>query len=141
MELLLADGLVGKKISVLSGGAESLLDSDVRSVVGTREQAECSNRGLCDYSTGVCECYGDYGDSDGAGGQGTLGDCGFQRHSVSNYTAFNSSEVVRTRCPFALDQVCSGNGSCDTVTGVCHCFSGYGEVPQRCSVHCDGCCC
>lgn len=44
---------------------------------GTKENLPCSNRGLCDYQTGLCTCFAGYGSSDGMGGIGTLGDCGY----------------------------------------------------------------
>ena len=45
-------------------------------VKGTRENIECSNRGICDGSTGRCECATQYGSSDGQGNTGRLGECG-----------------------------------------------------------------
>jgi len=59
---------------------ESYIDSIsiTEFVKGTKEQIECSGRGLCDYSTGLCECFTGYGSSDGMGGPGAYGDCGFQ---------------------------------------------------------------
>ncbi|OWZ15600.1 Tenascin [Phytophthora megakarya] len=47
------------------------------SVKGTRENAFCSNHGICDFSTGICSCHANYGGSDGKGGPGTIANCGF----------------------------------------------------------------
>jgi len=44
---------------------------------GTKEWEECSGKGLCDRSTGVCTCFSGYGSSDGKGGEGTKADCGY----------------------------------------------------------------
>jgi hypothetical protein len=44
---------------------------------GTKENLPCSNRGLCDQTTGQCECFTGYASSDGKGGIGTLSDCGY----------------------------------------------------------------
>jgi hypothetical protein len=44
---------------------------------GTKENWECSGRGLCDRSTGDCKCFTGYGSSDGMGGKGHKGDCGY----------------------------------------------------------------
>jgi hypothetical protein len=38
---------------------------------------ECSGKGYCDRSTGVCNCWSSWGSSDGLGNRGTRGDCGY----------------------------------------------------------------
>jgi hypothetical protein len=43
---------------------------------GTKENAVCSNKGFCNYDTGVCQCLRGYASSDGLGKSGTRGDCG-----------------------------------------------------------------
>lgn len=47
-------------------------------VKGTKENAECGNHGLCNYNTGMCECYDGYAASDGDGGKGPIEDCGYK---------------------------------------------------------------
>lgn len=44
---------------------------------GTKENDLCSHKGTCNYGTGQCQCAAGYGSSDGRGGLGTRGDCGF----------------------------------------------------------------
>lgn len=46
-------------------------------VVGTKENLECSGRGLCVTTTGICSCFSGFGSSDGFGGIGTTGDCSY----------------------------------------------------------------
>jgi hypothetical protein len=52
-------------------------NSSIKSVRGTRENKVCSGRGLCDHQTGRCQCYAGYGQSDGNGNRGSIGDCGY----------------------------------------------------------------
>jgi len=42
----------------------------------TKENSECSDRGICDHTIGVCTCLSGYISSDGYGGRGTIQDCG-----------------------------------------------------------------
>jgi hypothetical protein len=44
---------------------------------GTREDAVCSNRGVCNHVTGQCRCAFGFTSSDGNGKEGDRGDCGF----------------------------------------------------------------
>lgn len=46
-------------------------------VPGTKEYNLCSDRGLCNFVTGVCQCFIGYGSSNGLGGEGRVGDCGY----------------------------------------------------------------
>ena len=40
------------------------------------EQHTCSNHGVCDHSTGKCQCFSGWGSSDGSGSLGPNNDCG-----------------------------------------------------------------
>jgi hypothetical protein len=51
-------------------------DGALNSFDGTRENAICSGRGICNYDTGVCQCFLGWASSDGAGNEGNRGDCG-----------------------------------------------------------------
>jgi hypothetical protein len=80
--------------SVLDGVISILVNTDGTglSVLGTKMNAECSGRGMCDYSTGVCKCYAGFSSSNGAGAEGTRGDCGF----VEPYYFGSASEQANT---------------------------------------------
>lgn len=44
---------------------------------GTYTSGECSNRGICDRTSGVCKCFEGFDSSDGKGNIGTTPDCGY----------------------------------------------------------------
>lgn len=44
---------------------------------GTREDVECAGHGICLEGEGVCDCFVGYQSSDGTGGMGERGDCGW----------------------------------------------------------------
>ena len=45
---------------------------------GTREDVECAGHGICLEDEGVCDCFVGYQSSDGKGGLGEMGDCGWR---------------------------------------------------------------
>lgn len=82
------------------------------SVLGTKENAPCSNRGTCNTETGDCECFPGFYSSDAQGRKGTVGDCGF-------------AELPITTCP-GFPEDCSGHGTCSgSATFTCACFDGW----------------
>lgn len=60
--------------SITAGDAASTVFTDVP---GTKEYDVCSDRGLCNWNTGICECFLGYGSSNGQGQEGRVGDCGY----------------------------------------------------------------
>lgn len=67
-------------------------------VKGTKEDLVCSNRGICDFSSGVCNCEPDFDTSNGYNAAGLRGDCGY-----------TTAQRV-TVCPGLL--ACSAHGRC-----------------------------
>ena len=67
-------------ISIISDGSGL-------SVKGTKKNYQCSNRGTCDSTTGLCTCFNGYSSSDGNGGQGNRGDCGYVEKQAGYVTA------------------------------------------------------
>lgn len=61
----------------------------VETVRGTRETQVCSDHGICDDDTGSCLCHRGYASSNGNGGPGPLGDCGWPTMFAKTDKAFN----------------------------------------------------
>lgn len=50
----------------------------VETTKGSKEEVTCSNRGTCDKTTGICRCVEGFTSSNGNGGVGNRGDCGYK---------------------------------------------------------------
>lgn len=147
MTLRTQGGLAGT-INVISGGAYSSIDVTQASNDGTYTYAACSNRGDCDYSIGSCVCYPGFRSSNGAGGSGGRGDCGYQEVPSLNISfglrpltynesfpdAWQSVPVSKIAysqgCPFTnFGGICNGKGVCSSTTSTCMCNMGW-EGPR-----------
>ena len=102
-------------ISIIKAGATASYGSTA-TVTGTKEWIECSGRGTCDRTTGLCICQLNFAASNG---QGAVPDATLGRHDCG-YTAGNSA------CPIesGTSLVCNGQGTCSG-TYSCNCESGY----------------
>ncbi|CAM9423451.1 unnamed protein product, partial [Choristocarpus tenellus] len=81
------------------------------SVTGTKENFDCSGRGLCDQDHSVCTCEPEFDTSNGSGSEGQRGDCGYVVTAV-------------THCPGEVS--CSGHGVCSgSPTYDCDCSDGW----------------
>jgi hypothetical protein len=125
MQVTASGGLVAT-VAAHYHGAPSALNASVASVTGTREHVECSGRGLCNNATGTCTCFAGFAASNGLGMPGTRADCGHRLSGVSVVNMINATYTVTSPCPVVNGAVCAGNGTCNTVTGVCTCAAGYG---------------
>lgn len=83
--LIITSSLTGgsSAVSVESDGSTAAYGSTPATVTGTKENVECSGRGTCDTSTGTCTCTTGFASSNGAGGTGTLGECGYNSATVT----------------------------------------------------------
>lgn len=137
-------GALAGTIAMRSGESWSLVDPQHESQDGTREYAECSNRGNCDYVRGECECLPGFTSSDGAGSSGSRNDCGYRYTSNllvtttdASYSSFENGTRLyydidgniitsTTNCPFVQNVgVCSGHGECQLADSTCTCHDGY----------------
>jgi hypothetical protein len=112
----------GGSVTISGDGLTSFTDSlgsSYLSIKGTKENDQCSNRGLCITVEGTCECFNTNGDSydssNGYGVVGSRGDCGY----------ILSGSSVST-CPGEIQ--CNGHGVCrsDLETFRCDCATGWG---------------
>lgn len=55
------------------------------SILGTTENMACNNRGLCDEASGKCQCFKTWSSSDGRGGAGDTGDCGYRNDMLYSH--------------------------------------------------------
>lgn len=95
----------------MTNNVVSKLLTVVQSVQGSKEDAECSNRGICDMGTGSCECSLNFAGSNGYDQEGTRGDCGWAEEDIQY-------------CPGLL--ACSGHGHCqNNPTYACECNVGW----------------
>lgn len=104
--------LVPDKRKLLYGTSlsASILTVDT-TVMGTKEDLECSNRGICNTADGVCDCSLHFDTSNGYNQPGTRGDCGY------------STELIQF-CPGVIS--CSGHGEClGSPTYKCSCEDGW----------------
>eukprot|EP00600_Ochromonadales_sp_CCMP1393_P012517 CAMPEP_0175005256 /NCGR_PEP_ID=MMETSP0005-20121125/5212_1 /TAXON_ID=420556 /ORGANISM="Ochromonas sp., Strain CCMP1393" /LENGTH=585 /DNA_ID=CAMNT_0016260481 /DNA_START=285 /DNA_END=2043 /DNA_ORIENTATION=+ len=80
-------------------------------VLGTKENAQCSDRGICDTSVGVCTCSDFFDTSNGYNTPGTRGDCGYATQTIEF-------------CPGSIS--CSAHGQClNNPTYRCECSDGW----------------
>ena len=111
-------------LKIVAGNHEySTIDNTIQVKDGTTEHVECSGRGVCDYTSGTCECFNNFLSSDGVGAAGSRGDCGYFFWELDNYP-------TDLFCPYAINldtnetELCSGHGTCSV--GSCICDAGYG---------------
>jgi hypothetical protein len=65
--------IMAADVSSLTGSPAVVI---AESTKGSKENVDCSARGMCDEATGICGCYFGYTSSDGGGLGGSRGDCG-----------------------------------------------------------------
>jgi hypothetical protein len=105
------DALGNKNYLTNAGSVNNIVLTISHLIRGSKENAICSNRGICDTSSGICECSANFDSSNGYNQEGSRGDCGYQ----STYTQY---------CPGLIS--CSGHGSCtDNPQYRCICASGW----------------
>lgn len=86
----------------------------------------CSHRGSCDTASGSCLCNAGFSQSDGDGGSGEFGDCGYKLPTYDITAAGCATSVTGTAC--------SGHGTCSGAPQYrCTCARGWlgGSCSQR----------
>lgn len=117
LPLLIPDGT---SLTLTSG---SPLITSQKLITGTKENEECSNRGICDVSHGTCTCLSNWMTSDGYNGPGTRGDCGYD------------AGISTTSCPGEFIP-CLGLGTCSGSPSY-RCSCEEGRFGPDCSLlHC-----
>jgi len=106
-------------LGVLGGHNVSLT---LTSNAGSGSLYECSNQGVCNRRTGICDCLTNINkdgevqyqavSSDGKGNPGNRGDCGYLLKPLSS-------------CYVAGQPVCGGRGFCSNTTNSCQCYDGW----------------
>jgi hypothetical protein len=102
--------MVTANYNTLAGGVYDVSFVLSESIPGTKENLQCSRRGLCDTLSGICTCGTGYDTSDGYGEFGQRGDCGYNKDNVQF-------------CPGVI--ACSGHGSCVDQVFTCECNAGW----------------
>eukprot|EP00501_MAST-03F_sp_TOSAG23-6_P000411 GSMAST32.ASY1.ANO1.423.1 assembled CDS len=94
-------------------------EDNISSVTGTKENVECSGRGLCE-STGICTCDPGFSNSDMKGSAGDVGNCAYQDGSVTLTSCAMGKPTPSTYAE------CSGHGTCSgSPNYTCQCNDGY----------------
>ncbi|CAM9627271.1 unnamed protein product [Chrysoparadoxa australica] len=133
--------------SIITGGSTAV-SLTLGHSKGTKENALCSNHGVCNGLTGTCACERNvarhlrprcsasdwwvWQSSNGYGAAGTRGDCGYRTGTVS----CGLRELLKSYLSGsdATAKTCSGNGECQT-TGLCIChpkFHGMACSQKQC---------
>ena len=108
LPLMVADSSNLYNLNSISGDASLSVSKQID---GTKEDSQCSSRGLCDTTTGYCTCNTNYDTSNGYAESGTRGDCGYATATIAV-------------CPGAVS--CSGHGECaESPTYKCTCSDGW----------------
>lgn len=81
-----SDGRMGSGVIRLAVDGAAL--GNATSIRGTTENAYCNNRGLCDFTKGICHCFMYWASSDGQGNVGDIGDCGYRNQFNTNGNKF-----------------------------------------------------
>ncbi len=111
--LVLTSSLTGgsEVLNLIQNGATSAYATgNDASVTGTREFAECSNRGTCDRATGICTCHDDFASGNRADPPvaGYDGACSFLTTGTESCT--QSGYIASFTPGFS----CMGHGTCAT---------------------------